>query len=103
MVTYSTEKGVAANMETITAQRAKDIIEMNKQGHKPLSLTEDGNGREMKAHTDLLAEADISRFDKSKRKKKKGGNRNATNKQNANNAPRKEGKPKANDANQEAE
>ena len=89
MVTYSTDKGVAANLETITAQRAKDIIEMNKQGEKPLSLTEDGNVS--KGHVDLLAGADISRFDKSKRKKKKG-NRSSQNAKNngGNNAPRRQ-------------
>lgn len=89
MVTYSTDKGVAANLETITAQRAKDIIEMNKQGEKPLSLTEDGNVS--KGHVDLLAGADISRFDKSKRKKKKG-NRPSQNAKNngGNNAPRRQ-------------
>jgi hypothetical protein len=72
MVTYSTDKGMPANLETITAERAKNIIEMNKQGEKPLSLTEDGNEKDRKAHTDLLANADISRFDRSKRKKKRG-------------------------------
>ena len=89
MVTYSTDKGVAANLETITAQRAKDIIEMNKQGEKPLSLTEDGNVS--KGHVDLLAGADISRFDKSKRKKKKG-NRPSQNAKNngGNNAPKRQ-------------
>ena len=42
------------------------------EGEKPLSLTEDGNEKDRKAHTDLLANADISRFDRSKRKKKRG-------------------------------
>ena len=89
MVTYSTDKGMPANLETITAERAKNIIEMNKQGEKPLSLTEDGNEKDRKAHTDLLANADISRFDRSKRKKKRG-NKSAQNAKANGEQPRKD-------------
>ena len=71
LVTYSTGKGVAANLETITAERARAIIEMNKRGEKPESLTEDGKIKENARPADLLADADISRFDKAKKKKKK--------------------------------
>ena len=71
LVTYSTDKNLAANLETITAERAKTIIEMNRNGEKPLTLEEDGSKKtEMKQHVDL-AGGDISRFDKSKKKKKK--------------------------------
>ncbi len=75
LVTYSTDKSLAANLETISAKRAKEIIEMNKRGEKPDTLTEDGQLKETKKPADLLADADISRFDKSK-KKKKNKNRN---------------------------
>ncbi len=71
LVTYSTGKGVAANLETITAERARAIIELNKRGEKPESLTEDGKIKEQARPADLLADADISRFDKTKKKKKK--------------------------------
>ncbi|MBQ7422391.1 MAG: hypothetical protein IJV27_09665, partial [Prevotella sp.] len=40
IITYSTDKRLAANLETITAQRAHEIIAMNRQGEKPLSLQE---------------------------------------------------------------
>ncbi len=75
MITYSTDKHLAANLETITAKRAKAVIEMNKQGNKPLSLTEDHKHKEAPKPVDLLAEADLSRFDK-KKKNKKNKNRN---------------------------
>ncbi len=75
LVTYSTDKSLAANLETISAKRAKEIIEMNKRGEKPDTLTEDGQLKDTKKPADLLADADISRFDKSK-KKKKNKNRN---------------------------
>jgi len=89
LVTYSTAKNMAANLETITAERAKEIIEMNKQGEKPVSLIDDGKQKPAKAHIDLLEGGDISRFDKSKRKKKK----NKPQQQNAkanNSSPKKE-------------
>ena len=70
LVTYSTDKNIAANLETITAERAKEIIEMNRKGEKPLSLLEDAHQKPVKQHVDL-AGGDISRFDKAKKKKKK--------------------------------
>lgn len=74
-VTYSTAKNMAANLETISAERAHEIIAMNRQGEKPLTLTEDGKAQTEKKPIDLLADADISRFDKSKRQKKNNRNR----------------------------
>ena len=82
LVTYSTDKKMAANLETITAERAREIIEMNKRGEKPLTLTEDSEQRMAKGPIDLLADADLSRFDKSKRKRNKhkhNDNRNSAN------------------------
>ena len=85
LATYSTGKGVAANLVTITAERARAIIEMNKRGEKPESLAEDGKQREGNQHSDLLADADLSRFDKSKKNKKK---KNKKPRQQANEAAR---------------
>ena len=85
LVTYSTGKGVAANLVTITAERARAIIEMNKRGEKPESLAEDGKKKEGSQHSDLLADADLSRFDKGKKNKKK---KNKKPRQQANEAAR---------------
>ena len=71
VVTYSTDKNIAANLVDITAERAREVIELNKKGEKPLSLKEDGEEIEEKKSADLLADADVSRFDKAKRNKKK--------------------------------
>lgn len=71
LVSYSTDKNLAANVETISADRAKEIIEMNRHGKKPSSLLPESDRPEPPKSVDLLAEADISRFDKSKKKKKK--------------------------------
>ena len=71
LITYSTDKNSAANLETITAQRAKQIIEMNKKGEKPVSLTEDGNNKAPAGPVDLATQENINRFDRAKKKKKK--------------------------------
>ena len=74
LVTYSTDKNVAANLETITAERARQIIEMNRKGEKPLTLeNEESTNRKQKPEgpVDLLAGDSITRFDKAKKKKKK--------------------------------
>jgi len=68
-VTYSTDKRMAVNTVVISAERAREIIELNKNGEKPVSLSEEGAGT-VKTPIDLLADADISRFDKAKKKKK---------------------------------
>lgn len=77
---YSTDKNLAANLETITAERAREIIAMNKNGEKPLSLQEDDKAKAVKKPIDLLADTDISRFDKAKKKKWKN-NKNKADKQ----------------------
>lgn len=81
LVTYSTDKNTMSNVETISFDRAHEIINMNKRGEKPLSLTNNGRPKRDNRPADLLAEADISRFDKSKKKKKNNNSRNRNNKQ----------------------
>lgn len=75
-VTYSTDKHMLANAETITAARAFEIIEMNKAGDKPQSLLSDEKKPGGERHKDLLAGTDISRFDKTKKRKNKNRNKN---------------------------
>jgi len=72
-ITYSTDKNIAANLVTITAARAFEVIAMNKAGEKPVALKADGDEkpREKAAFGDILGEDDLTRFDKKKKKKKK--------------------------------
>ena len=88
LITYSSDKNLASNLETITAARAKEIIEMNRNGEKPLSLLENGKIKESSKPIDLLNESDLSRFDKSKKKKKK--NNKNRNRQDADNKANKQ-------------
>jgi cell fate regulator YaaT (PSP1 superfamily) len=80
LVTYSTDKNLAANLETVTVKRAKEIIEMNKTGEKPLSLLEDDKTKKVeKRSIDLLAQESVTRFDKHKKKKNNKKNFNQEN------------------------
>ena len=71
MLTYSTDKNIAANLETITAERAHQVIEMNRRGEKPESLQENGVGAAPAGPIDLATQENINRFDRAKKKKKK--------------------------------
>lgn len=75
LVTYSTDKRLAANLETISGRRAMEIIEMNKRGEKPDSLSGDDSPKVSTKQVDLLAGESLTRFDKAK-KKKPGKSRN---------------------------
>ncbi len=74
-ISYSTDKVFAANVETITPERALEIIGMNRKGQKPLSLDETVVKTDSRIENDILTDEDLSRFDK-KKKKKKHHNRN---------------------------
>lgn len=78
MVTYSTDKRLAANLTTITAQRAMEVIAMNKEGQKPVRL-DDREPENVPKHVDLATQEDLTRFDKAKKKKKKKKSPNPNN------------------------
>ena len=71
LITYSTDKNIAANLETIPSGRAKQIIEMNRKGEKPISLLEDSGKKAPQGPIDLATQENIARFDRAKKKKKK--------------------------------
>lgn len=72
-ITYSTDKQLAANLVTIDAARAFEVIEMNRRGEKPESLRREGDAKPGgKARPiDLASQDDLTRFDKTKKKKRK--------------------------------
>lgn len=77
LVSYSTDKHFAANITTITAERAMDIIAQNKRGENPVALAKDANKEKIRP-VDLATQEDLSRFDAqlaSKKKKKKKKNK----------------------------
>lgn len=89
LVSYSSDKHLAANITTITAERAQDIIAQNRQGEKPVALTKDAP-QEKARHIDLATQEDLGRFDAQlsakKKKKKKKNNGKSKNNNNAQNS-----------------
>lgn len=72
-VTYSTDKNIPANLVTIQASRAFEIIALNKQGVKVGSLDGSAPAKEKAAseYGDIIGQDSLTRFDKNKNKKKK--------------------------------
>ncbi len=77
-ITYSTDKSIAANLVTISAGRAFEVINMNKKGIKPEKLEGEAQQETAKRETKDILEQDITRFDtqlkKKKKKRKNSGN-----------------------------
>ncbi|MBQ9656948.1 MAG: hypothetical protein IJV38_13165 [Prevotella sp.] len=72
LVTYSTDKNMGANLETITAQRARQIIDLNRKGVKPDALQDEtAQAKKPETAVDLATQDNINRFDRAKKRKKK--------------------------------
>lgn len=72
LVTYSTDKHLAANLVTLTTARVFEIINMNRRGEKPQRL-ESGEAAEPAKTADLVEQESLTRLDK--RRKNKGKRR----------------------------
>lgn len=92
MVTYSSDKRMAANLTTIPAKRALEIIEMNRKGEKPESLEESGKAQPAKP-VDLAAQDDLHRFDKKKKKRNNKKRNDGRHSEGRNNEGRRNEKP----------
>ena len=81
-ITYSTSKDTFSNVQTITTDRAWQIIKLNRRGVKVESLSENSILSEQSAFGDILGQ-DVTRFDKPQRNKERRhkdrskGNKNA--------------------------
>lgn len=73
IVTYSTDKKIPANLVTISAERAIEVISLNKQGVKVEALDNTKSEEKPQAteYVNLVGQDSLTRFDKSKKKKKK--------------------------------
>ena len=72
-VTYSSDKSIPANLVTIPARRAFEVINMNRKGAAPDTLAEADNEKKQ-VSADLLEQESVTRFDRNR--KGKGGNEN---------------------------
>ena len=72
--TYSTDAHHPANLESIPASRAREIIDMNRRGEKPLTLG--GKQGTMPVvevdYQNVVGQDDLTRFDKKKNKNNQG-------------------------------
>ena len=72
--TYSTDAHHPANLESIPASRAREIIDMNRRGEKPLTLG--GKQGTMPVvevdYQNVVGQDDLTRFDKKKNKNNPG-------------------------------
>lgn len=81
-MTYSTAPHAPQNLVEISLERAKEVIEMNKNGKKPDTLAKnEGNAAPVIDFTSSAGEGSLTRFDnknkkKKKKKKFKGGDKN---------------------------
>lgn len=74
LITYSSAPNVPSNLVTISAQRAKEVIAMNKRGEKPTSLDNTVQDKEKEAVMDyenVVGQDDVTRFDKTKKRSNK--------------------------------
>lgn len=105
-IMYSTDKNFIANAVTITARRAFEIINMNRRGEKPESLTESVKKNEPQKPVDLVEQESLTRFDKRKgnnsnrKKKRKPESNNGEGTPNENRRPQQ---PKENRSQQSKE
>lgn len=104
-LTYSTDRRMAANLVTVSAARAFEIIALNKQGVKVDSLAvDDDEQEEQKEYIDLTDQDALTRFDKAKKKKKdntkKPGNQRRQKRQQQNKNQKQGNTANGNDADQ---
>lgn len=83
MVTYSSDKNIAANLVTIPVRRAFEVIGMNRKGEKPEQLNENGSAGP-KRPVDLVEQESLTRFDKRKKPRNKNRGRNTEGNRNRN-------------------
>lgn len=75
-ITYSTDKHVPANLVTLTAAEAWDMIARNKAGEKPLTLKEENEkDKKPSEYSDILGQDSLTRFDKKKKENRSGSQR----------------------------
>lgn len=70
LMTYSTSKDFLANAITISVERAKQIIVLNKKGTRVENLSEVIEVEQKSEFGDVLSEDGLTRFDRSKKKNK---------------------------------
>lgn len=73
-VTYSTVRNAPVRLVTISAERAFEVISLNRRGERPEHLEADaGEERRSSSSSDILADNSLTRFDRERRGGRRGG------------------------------
>ena len=73
-VTYSTVRNAPVRLVTISAERAFEVISLNRRGERPEHLEADaGEERRSSRSSDILADNSLTRFDREHRGGRRGG------------------------------
>ena len=73
-VTYSTVRNAPVRLVTISAERAFEVISLNRRGERPEHLEDDaGEERRSSRSSDILADNSLTRFDRERRGGRRGG------------------------------
>ena len=73
-VTYSTVRNAPVRLVTISAERAFEVISLNRRGERPEHLEETaGEERRSSRSSDILADNSLTRFDRERRGGRRGG------------------------------
>ena len=73
-VTYSTVRNASVRLVTISAERAFEVISLNRRGERPEHLEADaGEERRSSRSSDILADNSLTRFDRERRGGRRGG------------------------------
>ena len=78
-LTYSTDRHLPANLVTIGADRAFEIINLNKKGVKPERISDEDLPEKPAEFGDIIGQDSLTRFDKKANKKKKKNKNKASN------------------------
>lgn len=83
-LTYSTDKHLPANLITIDASRAFEIIDLNKRGIRPEHLSDELPEIQKSEFGDIIGQDSLTRFDKKNGGKKKKKNKSKNSPENRN-------------------
>lgn len=73
-ITYSTVRNAPVRLVTISAERAFEVISLNRRGEHPEHLEADaGEERRSSRSSDILADNSLTRFDRERRGGRRGG------------------------------
>ena len=73
-ITYSTVRNAPVRLVTISAERAFEVISLNRRGERPEHLEADaGEERRSTRSSDILADNSLTRFDRERRGGRRGG------------------------------